>query len=92
MTTATATGCPAWCDHHLNDDYPDAGPLGTIHQRRIRVGDATLTLQETTGYLLGCDPVGPVVTDVDFEWISEGTIRDYAAALSQVADLIGIPA
>lgn len=87
-TTETPTPCPAWCQQHL----ADAEIEGTVHQRRVVVGDASLMIEQTTNAPEGCpDPSGPVVTEVDFHWISEGTIREYAQALNRAADLIGIP-
>ncbi len=54
------TPCPAWClGDHLNDEYPDMEFSGTIHQRKVTVGDMSVTIQETTDAPEGCpDPVG----------------------------------
>ena len=89
-----ATPCPAWClGDHLNDEIPDFQFSGTIHQRKLTVGDVSVTIEETTGASEAChDPVGPVVTDLDmWNWISEESIRNLAAALNAAADLIGVP-
>jgi hypothetical protein len=99
MSQATAahqlspTVCPAWClGDHLNDEIPDFEFSGTIHQRKVTVGDITVTIQESTDAEEGCnDPVGPVVTDLDCYWVSEESIRNLAAALNAAADLIGVP-
>ena len=90
------TPCPAWClGDHLNDELD--GEMvemdGTVHQRKVTVGDMSVTIEETTGASEAChDPVGPVVTDLDcWTWVSEDSIRNLAAALSAAADLIGVP-
>ncbi len=89
-TTAVQTRCPAWCTHHLNDDYPGDEFDGVVHCHTIRVQDAVCTIQQTTGQRQGLDPDHAIVTGLDFEWISEETIRHYAQVLSQAADLLGI--
>lgn len=100
MSQATATHqlsptpCPAWClGDHLNDEIPDFEFSGTIHQRKVTVGDTTVKIQQTTDAQEGChDPIGAVVSELDFfEWISEESIRNLAAALNAAADLIGVP-
>jgi hypothetical protein len=65
-TTETPTPCPSWClGDHLNDEIPDFEFSGTIHQRKVTVGDTTVTIEETTDAEDGCaDPVGPVITDL----------------------------
>jgi len=90
------TPCPAWClGDHLNDvmdgEVYEIG--GTIHQRKVTVGDMSVTIQEATDAPEGChDPVGPVVSELDFfEWVSEESIRNLPAALNAAADLIGVP-
>lgn len=90
------THCPVWClGDHLNDEIP--GEVfqfsGTIHQRKVTVGDMTVTIEETSDAPEGLhDPVGPVITDLDlWTWVSEDSIRNLAAALNAAADLIGVP-
>ena len=62
MTTTTKTStCPSWClGQHLEDEF---GQLeGTVHQRRVVVGDVYVTIEESTDVPEGCsDPVGPTV-------------------------------
>ena len=83
-----ATPCPAWC---LGDHLEDEQISGTVHQRKVTVGDVWVTIEETTDAPEGCnDPVGPIVTDLDCEWVSEESIRNLAAALNAAADLIGV--
>ncbi len=94
-TTVQATRCPSWCEHHLNDDYPPDEFDGIIHQRRVEVGDAFVTIQQTTAQsdvlAAHAEPEGPIITEMEFLWISEETIRNYAEALNVAADLLGIP-
>lgn len=93
MTTTTepATKCPAWCEQHPLDDEGCEWGEWTVHQRRVTVGDASVVIEETTGAPEGHPtPSGPTVTEVDFLWINEEAIRNYAAALNQAADILGI--
>lgn len=91
-TTVQATRCPSWCQHHLNDEYPADEFDGIIHQRFIEVGDATVVLQQTTGQTMShTDPECPIVPELNFLWISEETIRNYADALAVAAGLLGLP-